>query len=974
MCEPTKRALCCCAIATALQLTLASASYSISEALHIYPLRTAAAAGEPQAWLASFRWEQNLTTTRRPHAHTYENSDAFPIGPLRLLHDVDAAHATVSLYRGTWDDDSWGSQPARSMAPPGLSVQAEILVRERRLLQRSPRLRWEMMLRQLSGLTCNALATGLNSDDDSAADAPIAALFSGRGRGDARGGTKRAWSTLSTASSGSRRRYLLRIGRVPFCTEALHSMILRQLPCEGSDALGALLSPSAARRALFESPFFGLEMTAVDSCVSDGNSSGSSKNAPGAASATGNDAPPCGITLVLNVNVVLRHTVTPLPAELNGRRTALFIKPSIWPRSMESWRAAAVHMTSIRRLLSGLPWTRITALDYNSDTLDRDQRTSAHPSAAIDVEDKPVIPIDMISRSLAREGITMMHHNPDDSRLGSFSDASWVLLGSITSDACVDTCSSAGYIRDANSSEGLYSSCPVPDPLHSGVYVYSHNSGDAAIRAKTTIYDGRVEPSVAAHTSANWGLDPSVTTPVYMPLRNVSSGMVILRSPGVSLRVIKQQRDRKQEQIRRFNLPPPLRSVDLDSYGAATFDTNIDGTDAVSQHIADSSGSELSAASTSTADGPLPMQPQHGESGAHTDHRMNTPLYPGVRIHRTIIEHSLGVGGILTTLTSTSETESFVAQGDCVEMSDITASSSCCSGTADTDFIVHLVSVLPWYVIPHQSLAAARPHSSFTAASAAALSSGFAIDWLPSKLSASNLLPPASAAAADDGSRAWRAHSAAASASEDSPLNFNFDSISQYSPLPLRRSQLTPAEDHGPPSVTLLSVPVSRSPAYTTYIWQPYHTPLLHAEDCPPDVHRGMDVPPAVLLTPVLIPAAVCARSPCASADGASDGTAACGCDHIDVAAVDVISLLSRYPSDGPLSTSGILLCNNTNNSSCCCAFTRSFSAPLLVEPLSPDFSMPFNVMTLVMTMMAFVAGTMLNVLGRRRRKVAQKK
>jgi hypothetical protein len=47
---------------------------------------------------------------------------------------------------------------------------------------------------------------------------------------------------------------------------------------------------------------------------------------------------------------------------------------------------------------------------------------------------------------------------------------------------------------------------------------------------------------------------------------------------------------------------------------------------------------------------------------------------------------------------------------------------------------------------------------------------------------------------------------------------------------------------------------------------------------------------------------------------------------------------------------------------------SRVRSVPLFVELPSPDFSMPFNVATLVSTAMAFVLGTMLNVLARRPR------
>ena len=46
---------------------------------------------------------------------------------------------------------------------------------------------------------------------------------------------------------------------------------------------------------------------------------------------------------------------------------------------------------------------------------------------------------------------------------------------------------------------------------------------------------------------------------------------------------------------------------------------------------------------------------------------------------------------------------------------------------------------------------------------------------------------------------------------------------------------------------------------------------------------------------------------------------------------------------------------------------TRIYTESLMIEMPYPDFSMPYNVITLTSTLLAFIAGTMLNVLGRKK-------
>ena len=46
--------------------------------------------------------------------------------------------------------------------------------------------------------------------------------------------------------------------------------------------------------------------------------------------------------------------------------------------------------------------------------------------------------------------------------------------------------------------------------------------------------------------------------------------------------------------------------------------------------------------------------------------------------------------------------------------------------------------------------------------------------------------------------------------------------------------------------------------------------------------------------------------------------------------------------------------------------FTTMYTSSLMIEMPYPDFSMPYNVITLTSTLMAFVGGTVLNMLSRK--------
>ena len=122
---------------------------------------------------------------------------------------------------------------------------------------------------------------------------------------------------------------------------------------------------------------------------------------------------------------------------------------------------------------------------------------------------------------------------------------------------------------------------------------------------------------------------------------------------------------------------------------------------------------------------------------------------------------------------------------------------------------------------------------------------------------------------------------------------------------------------------------------------------LLHGEtECPPDTHRGLDVPPGALHVALLDAGALHAdealeaAARCAAADSGDGVEAGEGCAPHPWA-------LSRGGSAGGRAA----LLNDVS-----------------VEPPCPDFAMPYNVIVLVSTVAAYILGTLTNVMGRKRK------
>jgi hypothetical protein len=164
---------------------------------------------------------------------------------------------------------------------------------------------------------------------------------------------------------------------------------------------------------------------------------------------------------------------------------------------------------------------------------------------------------------------------------------------------------------------------------------------------------------------------------------------------------------------------------------------------------------------------------------------------------------------------------------------------------------------------------------------------------------------------------------------------------------------LRPGALRGPPEV--LAVSAWLAPGTLTEVSFRYTAPLLHAEDAPPDMHRGMDVPAAAVVV------AAC------DGDGSPIGRSATGVNGGmgSVTTGPTCELACPAPSLQHLSAAWSA---DATNPGC---IGRTFTGGLTVEPPSPDFSMPYNVMTLVMTAFAYSLGSMLNVTGRKRKKTA---
>jgi Gpi16 subunit, GPI transamidase component len=134
------------------------------------------------------------------------------------------------------------------------------------------------------------------------------------------------------------------------------------------------------------------------------------------------------------------------------------------------------------------------------------------------------------------------------------------------------------------------------------------------------------------------------------------------------------------------------------------------------------------------------------------------------------------------------------------------------------------------------------------------------------------------------------------------------------------------AEHRGHPG--MITLPLILLPNSEVIIGIPYSMTLLHAEDCPPDTHRGLDVPSGVLIF---------------SKNDAS---------LKDIGEHFVHKVRNPWISLGNLTKD---------------EFSFLYSEPLVVEPLAPDFSMPYNVMTVTMTVLAFFLGSMLNSTARKK-------
>ena len=156
-----------------------------------------------------------------------------------------------------------------------------------------------------------------------------------------------------------------------------------------------------------------------------------------------------------------------------------------------------------------------------------------------------------------------------------------------------------------------------------------------------------------------------------------------------------------------------------------------------------------------------------------------------------------------------------------------------------------------------------------------------------------------------------------------------------------------------------------------------YAAALLHAEECPPDTHRGQDIPAGIVL--------IARRQGWDAAEGSRecDGQVCCGVGSLD----DVVSELT-WPAGGGASRRYSWETDSPTLSARSFFFTAkaprgstgsgaldvfqvvsaAHSRPLVVEPLCPDFAMPYNVVVLVPTVLAFVLGAVFNAAARRPR------
>lgn len=156
-----------------------------------------------------------------------------------------------------------------------------------------------------------------------------------------------------------------------------------------------------------------------------------------------------------------------------------------------------------------------------------------------------------------------------------------------------------------------------------------------------------------------------------------------------------------------------------------------------------------------------------------------------------------------------------------------------------------------------------------------------------------------------------------------------------------------------------------------------YAAALLHAEECPPDTHHGLDIPAGIVLL---------ARR---QGWGAAEGSRECEghvCSGVGSLG-DVVSELTwpagggalrRYSWEEESSTlfsRSLFFAASARRGSVGSGALDVFqvvsaahSRSLVVEPLCPDFAMPYNVVVLVPTVLAFVLGAVFNASARRPR------
>ena len=138
-------------------------------------------------------------------------------------------------------------------------------------------------------------------------------------------------------------------------------------------------------------------------------------------------------------------------------------------------------------------------------------------------------------------------------------------------------------------------------------------------------------------------------------------------------------------------------------------------------------------------------------------------------------------------------------------------------------------------------------------------------------------------------------------------------------------------------------------------------TGLLHAEECPPDAHRGLDLPPgSAWLDDV---------------SGRDDTAASDALEHIarcftgTTTDNGVGDLRRRRCPPHPADLTPFYPYSPTSPGGFAAGF--SYLNALTVEPPCPDFSMPYNAIVLVATAAAFVLGTFINITARKPRKPA---